>query len=134
LGLEKPSLGLDPGETFFPNSVSDLDSAETFQISRNLGLDIDENVCLLDSQPWFGVCLNYGSKLGSGPLFMLEGFEFVNSQLETQTVLFVLGCDQEKIIKLSLIPDSGPASVIATLGLTVGRHKSEIRVSKSHSL
>jgi hypothetical protein len=30
--------------------VSDLDSAETFQISRNLGLDIDENVCLLDSQ------------------------------------------------------------------------------------
>jgi len=52
LGLEKPNLGLDPGETFFPNSVSDLDSAETFQISRNLGLDIDENVCLLDSQPW----------------------------------------------------------------------------------
>ncbi len=51
LGLEKPNLGLDPGETFFPNSVSDLDSAETFQISRNLGLDIDENVCLLDSQP-----------------------------------------------------------------------------------
>ncbi len=31
-------------------SVSDLDSAETFQISRILGLDIDENVCLLDSQ------------------------------------------------------------------------------------
>ncbi len=51
LGLEKPNSGLDPGETFFPNSVSDLDSAETFQISRNLGLDIDENVCLLDSQP-----------------------------------------------------------------------------------
>jgi hypothetical protein len=51
LGLEKPNLGFDPGETFFPNSVSDLDSAETFQIARNLGLDIDENVCLLDSQP-----------------------------------------------------------------------------------
>jgi hypothetical protein len=51
-GLEKPNLGLDPGETFFPNSVSDLDSAETFQISRNLGLDNDENVCLLDSQLW----------------------------------------------------------------------------------
>ncbi len=53
MGLEKPNLSLDPGESFFPNSVSDLDSAETFQILRNLGLDIDENVCLLDSQPWF---------------------------------------------------------------------------------
>ena len=52
LGLEKPNLGLDPGETFFPNSVSDLDSDETFQISRNVGLDIDEIVCLLDSQLW----------------------------------------------------------------------------------
>jgi hypothetical protein len=52
LGLEIPNLGLDPGETFFPNSVSVLDSAETFQISRNPGLDVDENVCLLDSQPW----------------------------------------------------------------------------------
>jgi len=46
LGLEKPNSGLDPGET---NSGSDLVSAETFQISRNLGLDIDEIVCLLDS-------------------------------------------------------------------------------------
>jgi hypothetical protein len=53
LGLEKPNSGLDPGETFFPNSIIDLDSAETFQISRNLGLDIDETVCLLDSQLWF---------------------------------------------------------------------------------
>jgi hypothetical protein len=52
LGLEKPNSGLDPGETFFPNSVSDLDSDETFQISRNVGLDIDENVFLLDSQLW----------------------------------------------------------------------------------
>ena len=51
LGLENPNSGLDPGETFFPNSVSDLGSAETFQISRNVGLVIDENVCLLDSQP-----------------------------------------------------------------------------------
>ena len=51
LGLEKPNSGLDPGETFFPNSVSDLGSAETFQISGNPGLDVDENVCLLDSQP-----------------------------------------------------------------------------------
>ena len=49
LGLEKPNSGLDPGET---NSGSDLDSDETFQISRNLGLDIDEIVCLLDSQLW----------------------------------------------------------------------------------
>jgi hypothetical protein len=56
LGLEKPNSGLDPGETFFPNNVSDLDSDETFQISRNVGLDIDENVCLLDSQLWFSLC------------------------------------------------------------------------------
>ncbi len=52
LGLEKPNSGLDRGETFFPNSGSDLDSDETFQISRNVGLDIDEIVCLLDSQLW----------------------------------------------------------------------------------
>jgi hypothetical protein len=52
LGLEKPNSGLDPAETFFPNSGSDLDSDETFQIGRNLGLDIDEIVCLLDSQLW----------------------------------------------------------------------------------
>ncbi len=58
MGLEKPNSGLDPGETFFPNSVSDLDSDETFQISRNVGLDIDEIVCLLDSQLWLndGLC------------------------------------------------------------------------------
>ena len=49
LGLEKPNSGLDPGET---NSDSDLDCDETFQISRNVGLDIDEIVCLLDSQLW----------------------------------------------------------------------------------
>ena len=49
LGLEKPNSGLEPGET---NSGSDLDSDETFQISRNVGLDIDEIVCLLDSQLW----------------------------------------------------------------------------------
>jgi hypothetical protein len=47
LGLEKPNSGLDPGET---NSGSDLDSDETFQISRNVGLDIDKIICLLDSQ------------------------------------------------------------------------------------
>ena len=50
LGLEKPNSDRDRGETFFPNSGSDLDSDETFQISQNLGLDIDEIVCLLDSQ------------------------------------------------------------------------------------
>jgi hypothetical protein len=50
-GLEKPNLGRDRGETFFSDSGSDLDSDETFQISRNLGLEIDEIVCLLDSQP-----------------------------------------------------------------------------------
>jgi hypothetical protein len=59
LGLENPNSGLDLVETFFLNSVSDLDSAETFPKSRNLGLDIDDNVCLLDSQPCecLGVCL-----------------------------------------------------------------------------
>ncbi len=54
MGLEKPNSGRDRGETFFPNRGSDLDSDETFQISRNVGLDIDEIVCLLDSQLWPG--------------------------------------------------------------------------------
>jgi hypothetical protein len=52
LGLEKPNSGRDRGETFFPNSGSNLDSDETFQISRNVCLDIDKIVCLLDSHPW----------------------------------------------------------------------------------
>ena len=51
-GLGKPNRGRDRGETFFPDSGSDRDSDETFQISRNLGLELDEFVCLLDSQPW----------------------------------------------------------------------------------
>ena len=51
LGLENPNSGPDPGGTFFPNSVSDLGSAGTFPKSRNVGPVIDENVCLLDSQP-----------------------------------------------------------------------------------
>jgi hypothetical protein len=51
LGLEKPNSDRDRGETFFPNTGSDLDSDETFQISRSPGLEIDESVCLLDSQP-----------------------------------------------------------------------------------
>jgi hypothetical protein len=52
-GLGKPDRGLGRGETFFPNSGSDRDSDETFQISRNLGLVHVEFICLLDSQPWF---------------------------------------------------------------------------------
>jgi hypothetical protein len=52
LGLEKPNSGLEPGE-----SGSGLDSNETFQISRNLGLDIDGIVCLLDSQLWLQAVL-----------------------------------------------------------------------------
>jgi hypothetical protein len=50
MGLKKPNSDRNHGETFFPNSGSDLDSDETSQISRNVGLDIDEIVCLLDSQ------------------------------------------------------------------------------------
>ena len=51
-GLGKPNRGRGCGETFFPDSGSDRDSDETFQISRNLGLEHVEFVCLLDSQPW----------------------------------------------------------------------------------
>ena len=58
-GLEKPNRGRDRGETFFPDSGSDLNSDETFQISRNLGLELDEIVCLLDSQP----CMRQEKKL-----------------------------------------------------------------------
>jgi hypothetical protein len=49
-GLEKLDRGRDRGETFFPDSGSDRDSYETFQISRNLGLEHVEFICLLDSQ------------------------------------------------------------------------------------
>ncbi len=51
-GLEKLDRGRDRCETFFPDSGSDRDSEETFQISRNLGLELDEFVCLLDSKLW----------------------------------------------------------------------------------
>ena len=51
-GLGKPSRGRGRGETFFPDSGSDRDSDETFQISRNLGLEHVAFVCLLDSQLW----------------------------------------------------------------------------------
>ncbi len=50
-GLEKLDRGRDRGETFFPDSGSDRDSDETFRILQNLGLELDEFVCLLDSQP-----------------------------------------------------------------------------------
>ncbi len=48
-GLRKPNRGRDRGET---DSGSDRDSDETFQISRNLGLEHVEFVCILDSQLW----------------------------------------------------------------------------------
>ncbi len=48
-GLGKPNRRRDRGET---DSGSDRDSDETFQISRNLGLEHFEFVCLLDSQLW----------------------------------------------------------------------------------
>jgi len=51
-GLGKPNRGRGRGETFFPDSGSDRDSDETFQISRNLGLEHVEFFCLLDSQLW----------------------------------------------------------------------------------
>jgi hypothetical protein len=51
-GLGKLDRGLGRGETFFPDSDSDRDSDETFQISRKLGLVHAEFICLLDSQPW----------------------------------------------------------------------------------
>ncbi len=50
--LGKPNRGRGRSETFFPDSGSDRDSDETFQISRNLGLEHVEFVCLLDSQLW----------------------------------------------------------------------------------
>ena len=49
--LGKPNCGRGRGETFFPDSGSDRDSDETFQISRNLGHEHVEFFCLLDSQP-----------------------------------------------------------------------------------
>jgi hypothetical protein len=51
-GLGKPNRGHGRGETFFPDSGSERDSDETFQISRNLGHEHVEFFCLLDSQPW----------------------------------------------------------------------------------
>jgi hypothetical protein len=55
-GLGKPNRGRGRGETFFPDSGSDRDSHETFQISRNLGLVHVEFICNLDSQPCLYPC------------------------------------------------------------------------------
>ncbi len=44
-------MGSAAARLFFPDSGSDRDSDETFQISRNLGLEHVEFFCLLDSQP-----------------------------------------------------------------------------------
>jgi hypothetical protein len=57
-GLGKLDRGLGRGETFFPDSDSDRDSDETFQISRKLGLEHVEFICLLDSQP----CPQHGNR------------------------------------------------------------------------
>jgi hypothetical protein len=54
-GLGKLDRRLGRGETFFPDSDSDRDSDETFQISRKLGLVHVEFFCLLDSQLCFEV-------------------------------------------------------------------------------
>jgi hypothetical protein len=45
-GLGKLDRRLGRGETFFPDSNSDRDSDETFQISRNLGLEHVEFIFL----------------------------------------------------------------------------------------
>ncbi len=63
-GLGKPNRGRGRGETFFPDSGSDRDSDETFQISRNLILEHVAFVCLLDSQPWLQFCVLCGGTLG----------------------------------------------------------------------
>ncbi len=52
-GSRKTGSRARPRRDFFPDSDSDRDSDETFQISRNLGLVHVEFFCLLDSQPWF---------------------------------------------------------------------------------
>jgi hypothetical protein len=54
-GLGKLDRGRDRGETFFPDSSSDHDSDQTFQISRKLSHEHDEFFCLLDSQLWLNI-------------------------------------------------------------------------------
>jgi hypothetical protein len=50
-GSRKTKSRAFPRRDFFPDS-GDRDSDKTFQISRNLGLEHVEFVCLLDSQLW----------------------------------------------------------------------------------
>ncbi len=50
-GLGKLDRGLGRGEPFFPNSDSNSDSDETFQISRKLGLVHVEFLSVLVQQP-----------------------------------------------------------------------------------
>ena len=52
-GLGKLDRGLGRGETLFPDSYSDRNSDETFQISRKLGLVHVEFFCVLFQQLWF---------------------------------------------------------------------------------
>ena len=90
LGLENPNSGPDPGGTFFPNSVSDLGSAGTFPKSRNVGPVIDENVCLLDSQP----CLHR-----TVPTSLESCLERLNSDLGIVTDIFVLlACSEHETL------------------------------------
>ena len=56
-GLGKPDRGLGRGENFFPDSGSDRDSDETFQISRKLGLEHIELFCLLIHSLVYKGCL-----------------------------------------------------------------------------
>ncbi len=56
-GLGKLDRGLGRGETFLPDSDSDRDSDQTFQISRKLGLVHVEFFCFLDSQPRYHAAL-----------------------------------------------------------------------------
>ena len=102
-------MGLDPGETFFPNSVSDLDSAETFQISRNLGLDIDEIVCLLDSQ----LCCQHSFKTISQhflPFFLHE-----NPHVQYYTVVLLRSYGLSTAQKTTLLAGSPRPGVQPTL-------------------
>ncbi len=58
-GLGKLDRGLDRGEPFFPDSNSDSDRDETFQIFRKLGRVHVEFFCLLDSQPCLKLSSNF---------------------------------------------------------------------------
>ncbi len=83
-GLGKLDRGLGCGETFFPDSDSDRDSDETFQISRKLGLVHVEFFCLLDSQPCLQDYKLFGkwSLKASAGYFISRKF-FANNTLQT---------------------------------------------------